>query len=141
MRTVSSRTHIPISFTHNRLVRHKAGPDIEFGQMIDRWATLGMPMLIQLSVPGAAGVDTNSIAPQDVLEIEASPVDLASQQLKVAGPLIRTMLAKHVVHGIVWDGWSDAEPHVMSHSGLIDAAGNSRPLLEYLTRVRREFLV
>lgn len=114
---------------------------VEFGQMIDRWATLGMPMLVQLSVPGAAGVDTNSIAPQDVLELDASPVDLASEQLKVAGPLIRTMLAKHVVHGIVWDGWSDAEPHVESHSGLIDAAGNSRPLLEYLTRVRREFLV
>ena len=43
MRTVSARTHIPISFTHNRLVRHKAGPDIEFGQMIvepdlaERW--------------------------------------------------------------------------------------------------------
>jgi len=109
--------------------------------MIDRWATLGMPMLVQLSVPGGSGVDNNSIAPQDVLQYNASSLDLASEQLKIAGPLIRTLLAKYTVHGIVWDCWSDAEPHVTSHSGLIDAAGNSRPLLEYLTRVRREFLV
>ena len=114
---------------------------VELGQMIDRWATLGMPMLVQLCVPGSTGIDNHSIAPQDVLEISGSTTDLASEQLKIAGPMIRTLLAKHIVHGIVWDGWSDAEPHVMSHSGLIDAAGNRRPLLDYLTRVRREFLV
>ncbi len=114
---------------------------MDFGQMIDRWATLGMPMLVQLAVPGGTGIDTKSIAPQDVLEFSESTIDPASEQLKIAGPMIRTLLAKHIVHGVVWDGWSDAEPHVMSHSGLIDAAGNGRPLLEYLTRVRREFLV
>ncbi len=114
---------------------------VEFGQMIDRWATLGMPMLVQLSVPGGSGIDTKSIAPQDVLEDSESTIDLASEQLRIAGPMIRTLLAKHIVHGVVWDGWSDAEPHVMSHSGLIDASGHGRPLLEYLTRVRREFLL
>jgi hypothetical protein len=114
---------------------------VDFGQMIDRWATLGMPMLVQLAVPGASGIDSNSIAPQDVLQCAGSTIDLASEQLRVAGPMVRTLLAKHIVHGIVWDGWSDAESHVMSHSGLIDASGNGRPLLEYLTRVRREFLV
>ena len=114
---------------------------IDFGQMIDRWATLGMPMLVQLAVPGGTGIDTKSIAPQDTLEFHESTIDTGSEQLKIAGPMIRTLLAKHIVHGVVWDGWSDAEPHVLSHSGLIDAAGNERPLLEYLTRLRREFLV
>jgi len=113
---------------------------VDFGQMIDRWATLGMPLLVQLSVPGQSGVDPKSIAPQDVLECTISSPDLASEQLRIAGPMIRTLLAKHIVHGVVWDGWSDADPHVMSHSGLIDSNGNARPLLEYLTRVRREFL-
>jgi hypothetical protein len=113
---------------------------VDFGHLIDRWATLGMPLLVQLGVPANAGIDTNAIAPQDALDSSDAKLDLASEQLRIAGPLIRTLLAKHMVHGIVWDGWSDDEPHVTSHSGLVDMSGNPRPLLEYLTRLRREFL-
>jgi hypothetical protein len=114
---------------------------VDLGQMIDRWATLGMPMLIQLSVPGGSGPDERSLLPTDVLPAVTPGADAAAEQLRIAGPMIRTLLAKHVVHGIVWDGWCDAESHVMSHSGLIDSHGQQRPLLEYLTRLRREFLV
>ena len=113
---------------------------VDFGQMIDRWATLGIPMLVQLSVPGGSGVDKLALSPKNVLQYELPSVDAAAEQLRIAGPMIRTLLAKHIVHGVVWDGWSDAEPHVMSHSGLIDSLGRERPLLEYLARVRREFL-
>ena len=43
MLTVSPRTHIAVSFTHNRLFRHKSGPDVPIGTMIvepdlvERW--------------------------------------------------------------------------------------------------------
>ena len=114
---------------------------VELGQMIDRWATLGMPMLVQLSIPGGTGTDSMAVAPCDVLQDDSQKADQESEQLRLAGPLIQTLLAKHIVHGIVWEGWSDQVPHVVSHSGLIDANGNERPLLEYLTRLRREFLV
>ena len=114
---------------------------VEFGQMIDRWATLGMPLLVQLTVPGGSGSDVNALAPIDVLLSEPPASDAAGEQLRVAGPMIRTLLAKHIVHGVVWDSWSDAEPHVPSHAGLIDGSGNPRPLLDYLTRLRQEFLV
>ncbi|MDA8743662.1 endo-1,4-beta-xylanase [Rubripirellula amarantea] len=113
---------------------------VDFGQMIDRWATLGMPMLVQLSAPGGKGPDPLAQAPTDVLEYAASNNDPAADQLRIAGPLIRTLLAKHIVHGIVWDGWCDQVPHVMTHGGLVDDMGQPRPLLEYLTRVRSEFL-
>lgn len=114
---------------------------VDFGQMIDRWATLGMPLLVQLSVPGGTEADVKAVAPSEVLRVPGVVRDPASDQLRYAAPLIRTLLAKHIVHGIVWDGWSDAEAHVQSHSGVIDAKGQPRPLLEYLTRIRREFLV
>jgi hypothetical protein len=113
---------------------------VDFGQMIDRWATLGIPMLVQLSVPGGSGPDNLSLSPSSVLPGETPAIDTAAEQLRIAGPLIRTLLAKQIVHGVVWEGWVDSEPHVMSHSGLIDGSGRERPLLEYLTRLRREFL-
>ncbi|TWU60243.1 hypothetical protein Poly51_05180 [Rubripirellula tenax] len=113
---------------------------VDFGAMIDRWATLGMPLLVQLSLPGGTGSDLKAQAPGEVLQYDAMTKDAATEQLRIAGPLIRTLLAKHIVHGIVWDGWSDAEPHVNSHSGVIDADGQPRPILEYLTRLRKEFL-
>ncbi len=113
---------------------------VDFGLMIDRWATLGMPLMIQLTIPGGVETDSSAIAPIDVLKSPTTMANPSSDQLRMAAPLIRTLLAKHTVHGIVWDGWSDAERHVASHSGLIDAAGQTRPLLEYLSRVRKEFL-
>ena len=43
MLSVSYRTHIAVSYTHNRLFRYKAGPDVPIGKMIlepdlvERW--------------------------------------------------------------------------------------------------------
>ena len=127
-----------LNYTDNATLPRSA---VDFGQMIDRWATLGMPLLVQLSVPGGLDSDPEAMAPADVLRMESITADQSSEQLRAAAPIIRTLMAKHIVHGIVWDGWSDAEPHIQSHSGVIDAKGQPRPLLEYLTRLRREFLV
>lgn len=113
---------------------------VDFGLMIDRWATLGMPMLVQLTVPGGTGPDAKAQSPGELLAYDGQTADAAAEQLRIAGPMIRTCLAKHIVHGIVWEGWSDAEPHVNSHSGVIDADGHPRPMLDYLTRLRKEFL-
>ncbi|TWU43283.1 hypothetical protein Q31b_23210 [Novipirellula aureliae] len=113
---------------------------VEFGQMIDRWATLGMPLMVQLCVPGDRGFDERAVYPIETLAATADDFEPRIEQLRVAGPFIRTLLAKHCVHAIVWEGWCDAEPHIISHSGMIDSKNQPRPLLEYITRLRREFL-
>lgn len=114
---------------------------VDFGQMIDRWATLGMPLLVQLSIPGDHGTDELATDPHEPLKSQYDSNDVGSDQLRMAGPLIRTLLAKHIVHGIVWEGWSDAEKHIHCHSGIIDYKGTPRPLLEYLVRLKKDFLV
>lgn len=116
---------------------------VDFGQMIDRWSTLGMPLLVQLSVPARSGPDPLASNPQEPLVQPTSESANAAlpDQMAIAAPLIRTLLAKHIVHGIVWDNWSDAEPHLHTHSGLIDSGGTPRPLLDYLVQLRRDFLV
>jgi hypothetical protein len=113
---------------------------VDFGQLIDRWATLGMPLLVQLTVPGGSGPDANAIAPSETIGPLDSQGSVEVDQLQFGGQLIRTLLAKQIVHGIVWNGWADSEPHVQSHSGLIDKSNDPRPLLDYLTRLRRDVL-
>ncbi len=114
---------------------------VDFSNMIDRWATLGLPLMVQLGVPAGKGIDSNAIAPCEPIYRNATGDSGNENQLRVAAPLVRTLLAKHVVHGIVWNSWSDADPHIDSHSGLLDAGGRARPMLSYLTRLRKEFLV
>ncbi|MDV6031119.1 MAG: glycoside hydrolase family 10 [Phycisphaera sp. RhM] len=113
---------------------------LDFGQMIDRWATLGMPMLVQLTIPGGSGEDEKAMCKQSTLIAGTNPLELSTNQLRIAGPIVRTLLAKHVVHGIVWDGWADNERHVQSHSGVIDSLGVPRPMLDYFERLRQELL-
>ncbi len=113
---------------------------VDFGLLIDRWATLGLPLLATIGVPGGEGIDPNAVAPAKVISDPDSDVDSNQRQMRIAGPMIRSLLAKHVVHGIVWDGWSDAEPHINSHSGLLDVGGRPRPLMEFLQQLRRDHL-
>lgn len=113
---------------------------VDFGQMIDRWATLGLPMLIQLTVPGGCGEDNHAIVDDEVLVSGKNRQELSANQLRTAGPLVRTLLAKHMVHGIVWDGWADNEPHVQNHAGVIDASGAPRPMLDYFERLHQDVL-
>jgi len=118
---------------------------LEFAQLLDRWGTLNSPLLVQLSVPAAPGADPAA-------KVKTSPVSLlpgvngdaqqwAQQQHDFARPLIDTLLAKQIVHAVVWDGGSDQSPHVMPHTGVIDSSGKPRPMLAYLTRLREEVLM
>nr|WP_231603172.1 endo-1,4-beta-xylanase [Neorhodopirellula pilleata] len=124
---------------------------VEFAQLIDRWATLNAPLLVQLSVPAAPGQDAAAkmslrpvaLSPQAV--DASSPQDEAEAWAKVqhefARPLIQTLLAKQIVHAVVWDGWSDQHPHLTPHAGVIDHSGKPRPLLQYLAALREEVLM
>lgn len=113
---------------------------IEMGHMVDRWATLGMPLLVTLAMPADRGTDVMAASAVSVLDRQATGDEGEADQLRVAGPLVRTLLAKHVVHGIVWEGWHDGRRHLSSHSGLYDPNGDARPMLTYLKRLRQNFL-
>jgi hypothetical protein len=113
---------------------------LDFGQQIDRWANLGLPLLAQLVFPAGRGADAQAIRPCDVIATGAQDAVSAELQAELAVEWIETMLAKGVVHGVLWEGWDDRFRHIMPHSGLIDQAGRPRPLLQRLTQLRRELL-
>jgi hypothetical protein len=51
--------------------------------------------------------------------------------------VVRMLLAKNNVHGIIWNQLSDRAPHAFPNSGLIDAHGVQRSMLEGLVQLRR----
>lgn len=121
------------------------GSSVQFAQWIDRWATLNSPLLVQLSVPAAAGVDDKAKSKSRSVplspEIDGDPSMWTDWQHTFARPLIQTLLAKQIVHAVVWDGWSDQYPHLTPHAGVIDSQGNPRPILRYLSQLREDVLM
>lgn len=114
--------------------------NLDFSQMIDRWAILGLPLMCQLTVPAGNQADPLALRPGRLMQSDSQVMVSEKDQLRIGGGFVRTLLAKHYVHGIIWDGWDDSRPHVFPHSGLLDHQGQPRSLHEYLTRMRRDFL-
>jgi hypothetical protein len=112
---------------------------LQIGQMLDRWATLGMPLLVQLAIAAESTPDPLARRPSSIIPMGDPDAVGELNQMRYASSLIRTLLAKQFVHAIVWEGWDDTVTHQLSHSGLHADAG-PRPLLEYFKRLRRDLL-
>mgnify|MGYP002780593657 CR=1 FL=1 len=110
---------------------------LQIGQMLDRWATLGMPILVQVATPADTSPDALARRPTNIISPADEPGDV--KQMRCAGAIIRTLLAKQFVHAIIWEGWDDSAPHLLPHAGLVSQSG-PRPLLEYFKRIRRDLL-
>jgi hypothetical protein len=69
---------------------------------------------------------------------EASKDSVRTSQMSANGlEVVRMLLAKNNVHGIIWNQLSDRAPHAFPNSGLIDAHGVQRSMLEGLVQLRR----
>lgn len=111
---------------------------LAIGQLLDRWATLGLPIMVHLAVPAGTAPDPLARRPDKVIALgEGGSGEV--QQMRVASAILRTILAKPFIHAVLWEGWDDAVPHLLPHAGLWEPGG-PRPLLEYFKRLRRELL-
>ncbi len=111
---------------------------LAIGQLLDRWATLGLPIMVQLAVPANAASDPLARRPGSIISLGQSDSG-EIHQMRVASSILRTILAKPFVHALIWEGWDDTISHVLPHAGLWESGG-ARPLLEYFKRIRRELL-
>ncbi|MGV3486005.1 MAG: endo-1,4-beta-xylanase, partial [Planctomycetaceae bacterium] len=89
---------------------------LQVGQMLDRWATLGMPVLVQLGMAADSASDPLARRPANIICQDEEAGEVA--QMRDAGAIIRTLLAKQFVHAIVWEGWDDTVTHLLPHTGL-----------------------
>lgn len=111
---------------------------MEINRQIDRWSLLGLPLLVMLTVPSSSAADpqarsTSRPVPQDRGSHGPSHQELVER-------ILTLLLAKPIVHGIIWSQLSDAIPHEFPHGGLFDGQSRPKAVLETIAAIRRKHL-
>jgi hypothetical protein len=113
---------------------------LEISRQLDRWSQIGVPLMVFLSAPSSSAADSLARAPgRPLADLRAGGVTPAWQHA-LGQWLLPLLLAKQSVQAIIWDGWQDNLPHEMPASGLFDASGAPKPLLQTLLELRREYI-
>jgi hypothetical protein len=113
---------------------------LDVSRQLDRWSQLGVPLMVLLSAPSAAGEDaraTHSARPLSQLSGE----ELNEQwQAALIEWLLPMVVAKQSVQAVAWSTWRDGLPHEWPHSGLIDSKGGQKPALQAFADLRRDWI-
>jgi hypothetical protein len=113
---------------------------LDASRVLDLYALLGLPLQVTLGYPSSAGPDAH-----------------ADPDLKVAGGFWRRgfvpevqadwvhsfaslALCKPFVRAVHWVHFSDVDPHLYPHCGLVDVNGSLKPSLEILAKLRAQHL-
>lgn len=110
---------------------------LEVGRLIDRWSTLSVPILACLTSPSAVGASPLATSKATTVSDEIT----AATQAEMLAPWLSMLLAKQSIHGILWGHFADGEPQRWPHSGLLDAAGTPKPIVNVLAELRKQHLV
>lgn len=127
---------------------------IEVNRLIDRWAMLGLPLLIILTSPtGSNHADPCCVSAWHEPEQDDEPAPSADdtlgpgvmQSLEEEGhvrpeTLVRLLLSKPAVHAVVWDTLVDSKAPGESRSGLWKSDGKAKPLLATMAKLRKTCL-
>jgi hypothetical protein len=111
---------------------------LEVSRQLDRWSAIGVPLIVFVSAPSSMGLDEQARHPaHPLVDLLAGGVT-PDWQDRLAAWLMPILLSKASVQAIVWDAWSDKQPHELSCSGLVDDRGQVKPALETLMTLRNE---
>lgn len=113
---------------------------LDFSRLVDRWSCLGLPLLVNLTIPSDGGPDAQARLPARVLPLAPSGQASPASQSVWAAELLPLLLAKPSVQGVWWNQLLDNQPHDFAHGGLYDAEGRSKPALNALQAAKRQYL-
>lgn len=116
---------------------------VEVNRMLDRWAMLGLPLLIYVSSPTQVAAVGEGQRVSQWKSASQSAKDAAAQRPGVIPPdlLVQLLLSKPSVHAVLWNQFSDQYPGTAQSSGLWDAQGQPNELLQKLSQLRENFLL
>ncbi len=113
---------------------------LEIGMLIDRWAQLGLPLMIVASCPTQFTMDANSEHRRQPVSTWRSPHSVGKTP-PTPEQLIRLLMAKQSVHAVIWNQSSDQAVHPFPHAGFWDSRGHSKPLLTQFAKIRQSILL
>jgi hypothetical protein len=112
----------------------------EVSRQLDRWSQIGVPLIVFLSAPSGMSPDPLARHPaQPLVDLRPGGVNPAWQQ-QLFTQLFPILLAKQNVQAIVFDPWTDNQPHELANAGLCDMGGHAKPVLQTIITARRELL-
>ncbi|MBN9118526.1 MAG: hypothetical protein J0I06_05095 [Planctomycetes bacterium] len=114
---------------------------LDTARILDAFGMLGLPLEVALSLPSADAPDPLAAEHQQTVwrpgwRAGPSPEGQAEWGASFAA----LALSWPQVRAVTWDHWTDADPHLIPHGGLLDAPGRPKPLLARLRALRTEHL-
>jgi hypothetical protein len=113
---------------------------LDLSRLLDLFALVGLPLHVSVALPSSAQPDPKA-DPGVVVEADTlpRPPDEAFQRV-MAAQWIALAVAKPYVRSVHWLQPEDAAPHIFPHAGLLRPDGTPKPLVEWLTAFRAEYL-
>jgi hypothetical protein len=112
---------------------------LEISRLIDRWATLGLPLMITLTLPSEKEPDPLATPNRRAVTSWKNRLSDQAEQ-STTESIVRLLLAKQSVHALIFNQATDQLPHEFPHGGLWDAQGKPKPLLSQIARLRQQYL-
>lgn len=110
---------------------------MEFSRQIDRWAMLGLPMMVALTVPSDNSLDKGARRPDQLSPGSWNP----QRQAEWIRDFLPIILSKPSVQAVVWNQLRDDEPHDFAHGGLLGTEGQVKEALPQFTQIRQDLLM
>jgi hypothetical protein len=113
---------------------------LEISRLVDRWSQLGVPLVLQLSLPSQDTPDPLARHHEKPQFCQPFSPFTPTEQAAVMKRLGSLLLAKQPVQALFWNQLRDDTPHDYPQGGIIDHAGKLKPLIAVLSKLRNELL-
>jgi hypothetical protein len=109
---------------------------LQWIDLIDVWAQLGLPLIICLRLPTNTPFDEDStIADRTVNQTRSNLTD--QNRIDYLDTVLPMLVARPSVHGLVWNQWSDNDDTRFPYSGIVDSQGHEKTdILDAIKRMR-----
>jgi hypothetical protein len=114
---------------------------LEFVRLLELYTLLGVPLRLTLGYPAAASLDPDADPEVTVGAGQWRDGFAPATQADWARSFLSVALCRPSVQEVQWVQFSDSDPHLFPHCGLLDHQRQPRPVLQALTELRQEHLL
>jgi hypothetical protein len=113
---------------------------LEISRLVDRWSQLGVPLVLQLTLPSQNTPDPLARHHEKPNYCQPFHPFTPTEQAAVLNRVGTLLLAKQPVQALFWNQVRDDAPHDYPQGGLIDLGGKAKPIVSVLAKLRSELL-